>query len=188
MILDRCREIGDNVIVLTQRRHVATMVHRYVQQGGFNSFLIDGDMGNKQAVVNAFTKCCQKNWAVLCATTVAGGVGLNIQAANRVVFADIRYSPNAEEQQAICRALRFGQKKPVWVYSISVAHSVDEPIGHISTHKKDLFDFVIDNGLRQQGDVRARDRTAADKLPRLLPTPEPGQLRLPRRSDACLRS
>jgi hypothetical protein len=39
-----------------------------------------------------------------------------------------------------------GQKKHVWVYSISVAQSVDVPIGHIPAYKKDLFDLVVDNG------------------------------------------
>lgn len=72
----------------------------YVQQGGFDSFCVDGDVSNKQEVGNTFAKCCKTRWAVMCATTLAAGVGLNMQAANCVVFTDIGYSPNAQEEQS----------------------------------------------------------------------------------------
>jgi SNF2 family DNA or RNA helicase len=48
-------------------------------------------------------------------STRAGGVGLNIHGANRVVIFDFKYTP-ADEQQAIGRAYRLGQTKPVYVY------------------------------------------------------------------------
>lgn len=186
-ILDSCRMLKDNVIVFTQRPDVARFVEEYVRSGGWDAFLVDGAVTDKKKVVDAFTTCCAKGkWAVMCASTKAAGVGFNMQAANRVIFTDIGYSPNAEEQQAVCRAARMGQKKSVWVYSLAVAHSVDEPIGQISTYKKDLFDLVVDNGQQRRFHAEARDPTAADRQPRISEIPEPGQLRMPVGSEKDL--
>jgi len=46
----------------------------------------------------------------------AGAVGLSIQTASRVVLFDLGYYPATEEIQAIVRAYRFGQERPVFVY------------------------------------------------------------------------
>jgi hypothetical protein len=71
-------------------------------------------------------------------------------------------------------------------YSTRAIHSVDGPIGHISTCKKDLVDLVVNNGSRQQVNIRARDPAAANRLTLILPTARPGQLGIPRKSDTVL--
>ena len=88
----------------------------------------DGDCASqkaKSAVLNAFRSADGPR--VLLATIHSGGVGLNITIANHVIFADRWPNPQIAEQ-AICRAHRIGQTKPVQVTFIDAAGTFDEAV------------------------------------------------------------
>ncbi|MDR2703872.1 MAG: DEAD/DEAH box helicase, partial [Cellulomonadaceae bacterium] len=73
----------------------------------------------RQMFVDDFTK--RNDGSVLVAQIRAGGTGLNIQAASVVIIVDPQYNPQIE-RQAIARAHRMGQEKPVHVYRLLAAH------------------------------------------------------------------
>ena len=91
----------------------------------------------RQAVVDAFT--AHPGPAVLFAQIQAGGVGLNLQAASVVVLCEPQLTPTSEEQ-AIARAHRMGQVRPVQVHRLLAVDTVDERILELLGTKRADFD------------------------------------------------
>ncbi len=72
----------------------------------------------------------------------AGGTGLNLTAADYVFHLDPWWNP-AAEQQASDRAYRIGQRRPVFIYKLVCADSVEERVMRLQEAKRELFDLVI---------------------------------------------
>lgn len=72
----------------------------------------------------------------------AGGVGLNLTAADTVIHYDPWWNP-AAENQATDRAHRIGQLKPVFVYKLIVAGSIEERIVAMQGRKAALADSIL---------------------------------------------
>ena len=73
----------------------------------------------------------------------AGGVGLNLTAADYVIHMDPWWNP-AVEDQATDRAHRIGQTKPVTVYRIVAEGTIEEKIVKLHEHKRDLADSLLE--------------------------------------------
>jgi SNF2 family DNA or RNA helicase len=73
----------------------------------------------------------------------AGGVGLNLTAADTVVHYDPWWNP-AAENQATDRAHRIGQDKPVFVYRLVCKNSVEEKIEALKQRKSDLVRGILE--------------------------------------------
>jgi superfamily II DNA or RNA helicase len=79
----------------------------------------------------------------------AGGVGLNLTAADVVIHYDPWWNP-AVEAQATDRAHRIGQDKPVFVYKLICAGTVEEKIQALQARKSDLARAVLEGGTSQK--------------------------------------
>ena len=77
----------------------------------------------------------------------AGGVGLNLTAADTVIHIDPWWNP-AVEQQASARAHRIGQTRPVTVYRLVVAGSIEERLLALQARKAALAEAVLGDGFR----------------------------------------
>jgi SNF2 family DNA or RNA helicase len=80
----------------------------------------------------------------------AGGVGINLTAADYVIHMDPWWNP-AVEDQASDRAHRMGQQRPVTIYRLVARHTIEEGIVDLHRHKRDLADSLLEGG-----DVSAR--------------------------------
>ena len=96
----------------------------------------------------------------------AGGVGLNLTAADTVIHLDPWWNP-AVEQQASARAHRIGQDKPVLVYRLVAAGSIEERLLALQARKAALADAVLGSASGPAGGPMAA-LLAADELPALL--------------------
>eukprot|EP00592_Proboscia_alata_P007541 CAMPEP_0194363742 /NCGR_PEP_ID=MMETSP0174-20130528/11594_1 /TAXON_ID=216777 /ORGANISM="Proboscia alata, Strain PI-D3" /LENGTH=3050 /DNA_ID=CAMNT_0039137361 /DNA_START=650 /DNA_END=9802 /DNA_ORIENTATION=+ len=76
-------------------------------------------------------------------STRAGGIGVNLVGANRVVLFDTSWNP-AVDLQALYRCYRYGQKKPVYVYRLLIEGSLEEKIYSRQVNKTGLSHRVID--------------------------------------------
>jgi superfamily II DNA or RNA helicase len=76
----------------------------------------------------------------------AGGVGLNLTAADTVIHYDPWWNP-AAENQATDRAHRIGQTKPVFVYKLIAQGSLEEKILELQARKADLARGILEGGL-----------------------------------------
>ena len=73
----------------------------------------------------------------------AGGVGLNLTAADYVIHMDPWWNP-AVEDQASDRAHRIGQQRPVTVYRLVAKNTIEEKIVNLHAKKRDLADSLLE--------------------------------------------
>nr|WP_183984782.1 DEAD/DEAH box helicase [Deinobacterium chartae] len=86
----------------------------------------------------------------------AGGVGLNLTAADTVIHYDPWWNPAAEDQ-ATDRAYRIGQDRPVFVYKLIAAGSVEERILDLQARKAALSRGILEGGLGEASELTAQD-------------------------------
>jgi SNF2 family DNA or RNA helicase len=100
---------------------------------------LTGDIppADRQAMVDELTNA--RGPAVLVSQIQAGGVGLNIQAASVIIIAEPQLTPSIEEQ-AIARAHRMGQVRPVDVHRLLCEDSVDQRVLELLADKREAFD------------------------------------------------
>jgi SNF2 family DNA or RNA helicase len=75
----------------------------------------------------------------------AGGLGLNLTAASRVIHYDLWYNP-AVENQATDRAFRIGQKRNVFVHRLITKNSFEEKIDAMISGKRELAEMTVSSG------------------------------------------
>lgn len=100
----------------------------------------------------------------------AGGFGLNLTAADYVIIADPWWNPAAEDQ-AMGRAHRIGQQRPVTVYRMIAADTLEERIMTLHRSKRELAEAVIDGNIggKDGGTVEAKRGDPAGSQGRLQP-------------------
>jgi SNF2 family DNA or RNA helicase len=82
----------------------------------------------------------------------AGGCGLNLTEANHVILIE-PYWNNAEEQQAISRCYRLGQKKNVNVYKLVIQNSIESWLVRLQASKQNVSNFLIEKCNLQLSDI-----------------------------------
>lgn len=100
---------------------------------------ITGAVSNqrRQELIDEFTEA--DAGSVLISQIMAGGVGLNIQAASVIIICEPQYKPSTENQ-AISRAYRMGQTENVMVYRLLTEESIDESMMDLLYRKDQIFD------------------------------------------------
>ncbi|RMX89176.1 hypothetical protein D0869_01071 [Hortaea werneckii] len=113
-ILRHSKECGDKVLVFSSSIPTLNYFSDLFASSDIRYGRIDGStkIPDRIQLIEQFHK---NSFDVLLISTRAGGVGLNIQGANRVIIMDFGFNP-AWEEQAVGRVYRLGQKKPVFVY------------------------------------------------------------------------
>ncbi|KAM3541502.1 hypothetical protein ARSEF1564_005610 [Beauveria bassiana] len=141
-ILDQSSRMGDKVLVFSQS--IPTLDYLAILFGSQKRRFcrLDGStqISKRQDMVKSFNKGSEEVYLI---STNAGGVGLNIFGANRVVIFDFKYNP-VSDQQAIGRAYRIGQTKPVFVYRFVVAGSFEDDLQNKAVFKMQLASRVVD--------------------------------------------
>jgi SNF2 family DNA or RNA helicase len=101
---------------------------------------LDGSTKDRQAQVDTFQE--DKNIQVFLISLKAGGVGLNLTAADYVFILDPWWNP-AVESQAIDRSHRIGQKRTVFYYKFITEETIEEKILNLQRQKAQLSDDII---------------------------------------------
>jgi SNF2 family DNA or RNA helicase len=141
-IVDEAGKLGEKVLVFSQRLRTLEFLKSHLESRGRVVYHLDGKTRDRQQLVSNFNN--DPRPAVFVVSTKAGGTGLNVQGASRVIIFDFKYAPTTEEIQAIGRAYRIGQKKAVVVYWLTVATTFEESVQNISVYKKQLFSRAVD--------------------------------------------
>ncbi|MFL2670892.1 MAG: DEAD/DEAH box helicase [Candidatus Actinomarina sp.] len=145
---------GEKIIVFSQ--YVETL--KFIQKNlSIKTLKFDGSLNKKQkdSIVDEFQNSTEP--IVFLASLQAGGVGLNLQAASRVVIFDRWWNP-AVEKQAIARAHRMGNKNKVHAIKFVSAGTIEERILDLLHYKEDLFDEIV------EGAVELKDRASLAEL------------------------
>lgn len=142
VVLDEARAIGDKVLVFSQSIPTLDYLEELFKQQGRAVCRLDGStaVSKRQDMIKAFNTGRQEIYLI---STKAGGVGLNIFGANRVVIFDFKWNP-VTDQQAVGRAYRFGQTKTVYVYRFLIAGTFEEDLQNKAVFKMQLASRVVD--------------------------------------------
>jgi len=126
-------------LVFSQWTSMLDLLEPKLVEKGFRFVRLDGSTANRAAVVEHFQK--NPEVSVFLVSLKAGGVGLNLTAADHVFLFDPWWNP-AVEEQAFDRAHRIGQEKPVFVYRLVAADTVEERILDLQIEKRALADLA----------------------------------------------
>lgn len=118
-------ESGDKVLIFSHSVRLLKMLEYLFNHTAYNVSFLSGSMPpeDRQKTVDAFNS--DPNQFVFLISTKAGGVGLNITSANKVVIFDPNWNPSYD-LQAQDRAYRIGQLRDVEVYRLVSAGTVEE--------------------------------------------------------------
>ena len=132
---------GRRILVFSQFTRMLALLEPELQTLGLAWLSLTGDTPTAQrgARVAAFQR---GEVPVFLVSLKAGGVGLNLTAADTVILLDPWWNP-AVEQQASARAHRIGQRKPVTVYRLVVAGSIEERMLALQARKAALAEAVL---------------------------------------------
>ncbi|KZF22107.1 hypothetical protein L228DRAFT_239121 [Xylona heveae TC161] len=142
------RKDGQKTIVFSQFTSLLDLLEVPVDRNGWGYRRYDGSMTAKhrhQAVID-FTD--NPDCTIMLVSLKAGNAGLNLVAASQVIILDPFWNPYIEEQ-AIDRAHRIGQMRPVQVHRILVKDTVEDRIIDLQEKKRELIEGALDEKASQ---------------------------------------
>jgi non-specific serine/threonine protein kinase len=131
---------GHKALVFSQFVEMLKLVRREMDLRHIPYAYLDGQTRNRQERVDTFQNDHTTPFFLI--SLRAGGVGLNLTAADYVIHIDPWWNP-AVEMQATDRTHRIGQEKPVFVYKLIVRDSVEEKILQLQERKRNLVEQLI---------------------------------------------
>jgi len=144
LLLPQLREVvdeGHKALVFSQFTSFLAILQPQLQAERISYLYLDGRTRNRAELVTAFQS--EPGCQLFLVSLKAGGLGLNLTAADYVYLLDPWWNP-AVEAQAIDRAHRIGQERPVFASRIVARDTVEEKILDLQKTKRDLADAVIE--------------------------------------------
>jgi hypothetical protein len=144
--LDEVTGESHKALVFSQFTSMLAIVRKRLDDAGVTYEYLDGKTRDRQARVERFQS--DENCRLFLISLKAGGVGLNLTAADYVFLLDPWWNP-AVEAQAIDRTHRIGQTRRVFAYRLIARDTVEEKVLQLQQTKRDLADAIItaDNSL-----------------------------------------
>jgi superfamily II DNA or RNA helicase len=144
--LDRLLELltvltgeGRRVLVFSQFTSMLALIEARLREAGIAHLLLTGETRDRDTPVRRFQA---GEVPVFLISLKAGGVGLNLTAADTVIHYDPWWNPAAEDQ-ATDRAHRIGQDKPVFVHRLVALQSIEEKMELLKERKRALVATVL---------------------------------------------
>ena len=138
--LEEVREEGHKAIVFSQFTSLLGILRHHLDAAGVAYEYLDGRTRDREARVRRFQE--DEDCRLFLISLKAGGLGLNLTAAEYVFLLDPWWNP-AAEAQAIDRAHRIGQTRPVFAYRLIARDTVEERILELQRQKRDLAEAII---------------------------------------------
>ncbi len=138
--LDEVLQEGHKALVFSQFTRFLAIVRKRLEGLGIRYAYLDGNTRNRAEVVEQFQT--DPDCKLFLISLKAGGLGLNLTAAEYVFLLDPWWNP-AVEAQAIDRAHRIGQQEHVFAYRLIARDTVEEKVLQLQQSKKDLADAII---------------------------------------------
>ncbi|WFD36415.1 DNA helicase [Malassezia cuniculi] len=150
-IIEEVRAKGDRMLIFSQFTSVLDIlcVCLELMEVPYVGFTGQTNVSDRQVLVDQFT--ADPSIPVFLLSTRAGGLGINLVAANWVVLFDQDFNPQ-NDKQATDRCYRIGQTKPVTVVKLVTRNSIDEDILALASHKLELAERVSGEHERDEGD------------------------------------
>ncbi|KRZ49775.1 Transmembrane channel-like protein 2 [Trichinella nativa] len=155
---------AEKVVVASNFTESLNIIESYCNGMGFSSFRLDGstDVSSRQRMVDRFNTTTDDTFLFLLSTK-AGGMGLNLTAANRLVLYDCDWNP-AYDRQAMARIWRDGQRRVCHIYRLLTTGSIEENIFQRQIRKDDIG-LVVDGNDEMK---KTKMKFSIDELKHLL--------------------
>ena len=131
---------GHRALVFSQFTRYLSGVREHLEATGVRTAYMDGSTPDRQKVIDSFRA---GEADVFLISLKAGGFGLTLTEADYVFLLDPWWNPQAEEQ-AVDRTHRIGQDKPVMVYRLVSADTIEEKVMALKEKKAELFARVVE--------------------------------------------
>ena len=132
-------EEGRKILIFSQFTTMLQLIEDHLKTLKISNVKLTGQTKKRDEVITAFQS---GNIPVFLISLKAGGVGLNLTAADTVIHFDPWWNPAAEDQ-ASDRAWRIGQDKPVFVYKLITSQSIEEKILALQKNKASLTKSIL---------------------------------------------
>ncbi len=149
-VLDRMlarirQDTNDKIVLISNYTQTLDVFDKLCRSRNYGCLRLDGTMNvnKRQKLVDKFNDPDGEEFVFLLSSK-AGGCGLNLIGANRLVLFDPDWNP-AADQQALARVWRDGQKKDCFVYRFIATGSIEEKIFQRQSHKQSLSSCVVDS-------------------------------------------
>jgi superfamily II DNA or RNA helicase len=147
---------GRKILVFSQFTSMLALIQEELDARNIPYALLTGETRDRSAQVAAFQ---QGAVPIFLISLKAGGVGLNLTAADTVIHYDPWWNP-AAENQATDRAWRIGQDKPVFVYKLIAKGTLEEKIQLLQQKKSELAQSILAEGESQKMALTQEDLQA----------------------------
>ncbi|KAG7391902.1 choline dehydrogenase 7 [Phytophthora pseudosyringae] len=162
-LLPRLNDGGHKVLIFSQMVRVLDIIEDYLRYRGYLYERLDGNIrGNdRQAAVDRFVKPEYKRFVMLLSTK-AGGLGLNLTAADTVIIFDSDWNPQ-NDLQAQARAHRIGQTHSVKIYRLITRKTYEMHMFHKASLKLGLDKAVLTHMRRENEEEGGKKRDKSSK-------------------------
>ncbi len=157
MLVDHLAELaaeGHRALVFSQFTSFLTRVRARLDREGITSSYLDGS--TKRPRRRRLGLQGRATDPVFLISLKAGGVGLTLTEADYVFVLDPWWNP-AVEAQAVDRAHRIGQRRPVHVYRLVAEQTIEQKVMELKARKAALFAQVVDGDGIPSGSLTAAD-------------------------------
>lgn len=137
----------DKVVLVSNYTSTLDLIQNVISNSGMQFRRLDGSVSAKKrmALVDEFNRLPQKTCHAFLLSAKAGGVGINLIGANRLILFDVDWNP-AVEDQAMARIHRDGQTKQCYIYRLLIKGGIEERIWQRQVVKRGLADSIMDSG------------------------------------------
>merc|ERR1711988_883980 len=141
-MLDELLKRGHKMLIFSQMTRMMDILGDYLNLKGLPFSRLDGSMHFEDRQVNIDNFNESKDVNIFLLSTRAGGLGINLTAADTVIIYDSDWNPQ-QDLQAQDRCHRIGQTKPVMVYRLVTANTMDQKIVERAAAKRKLEKMII---------------------------------------------
>ena len=161
-LLTKLRKDSHRVLIFSQMVKMLDILSEYLRLRGYQFQRLDGTIGAgpRRMAINHFNAPESNDFCFLLSTR-AGGLGINLMTADTVILFDSDWNPQAD-LQAMARAHRIGQTRPVSIYRLVSKETVEEEVLERARNKLMLEFITIQRGVT---DKEAKELT--DKMVRV---------------------
>lgn len=131
---------GNKVIIFSQFTGALKIIRDFVRKLDCGHLYLDGQTKNREGIIRSFQEDAEQQ--IFLVSLKAGGVGINLTAADYVIIYDPWWNP-AVERQAVDRAHRIGRTERVIAYRFIVRNTVEEKILKLQERKRKLSEEIV---------------------------------------------
>jgi DNA helicase INO80 len=155
-MLPKLKAEGHRILMYFQMTKMIDIVEEYLSFRKYSFLRLDGSskISDRRDMVNDWQTCPELFIFLL--STRAGGLGINLTAADTVIFYDSDWNPTVD-QQAMDRAHRLGQTRQVTVYRMVTRNSIEERILERARQKDEIHRVVISGGEYKPLDFKPKE-------------------------------